>query len=158
MVERHINMAFNQNEYIGNYNKKTYKMYPFRVRKDDTKIIKKLSSVPNLNAYIHSLIEKDIDHNILTIEEIKERILPIFKKHNIDEAYLFGSYARGEATDESDIDIYCNSGDIKTFIDQGFLEEELENALGKEVDIIFMEATLDDLFLEELEKDKIRIC
>lgn len=151
-------MSFNQKDYIDGYNKNTYKMFPFRVRKDNTKTINKLNSVPSINGYINSLIEKDINSNVLTIKQIKDAILPILNKHNIHEVYLFGSYSRGEANNNSDVDIYCEAGDIKTFIDQGFLEEELEKALGKEVDIVFIGSKLDDYFKEQLEGDKIRIC
>ena len=150
-------MSFNQQEYIDRYNKNTYKMIPFRVRKDDIKIINKLNSVDSINNYIYSLIDNDVNKSILTIKQIKERILPILNKHNINEVYLFGSYARGEANNKSDIDIYCESGDIKTFIDQGFLEDELKESLNKDIDIIFIGSTMDDFFKEQLEKDKIRI-
>lgn len=152
------NMSFNQKQYIGNYNKSTYKMFPFRVRKDDTKTMNKLISVPSINGYLNSLIEKDINNRVLTIKQIKERILPIIKKHNINEVYLFGSYARGEANNNSDIDIYCDVGDIKTFIDQGKFEEELEEALGKKVDVIFIGSSLDEFFKKQLDYDKIKIC
>ena len=151
------NMSFNQKQYIGNYNKSTYKMFPFRVRKDDTKTMNKLISVPSINGYLNSLIEKDINNKVLTIKQIKERMLPIIKKHNINEVYLFGSYARGEANNNSDIDIYCDVGDIKTFIDQGKFEEELEEALGKKVDVIFIGSSLDEFFKKQLDYDKIKI-
>ena len=156
-IQEVIVMSFNQKEYIGKYNKDTYKMIPFRVRKDDVDVINKLESVSSVNKYILSLIDNDIKPNVLTIKQIKERILPILAKHNIHEVYLFGSYARGEANNKSDVDIYCEAGDINTFIDQGFLEDELESSLGKDVDIIFIGSTLDDYFLEQLEGDKIRI-
>ena len=151
-------MSFDQRKYIGNYNRSHYKMFPFRVRKDDEEIIARLSSVPNLNKYIYSLIENDVRPSVLTLRQIKQRILPILSKHDIHEAYLFGSYARGEAKGASDVDIYCASGDIKTLIDQGYFEDELRNALGKEVDVVFIGATLGDYFKEQLEADKIRIC
>ena len=151
-------MSFNQKEYVDNYNKATYKMFPFRVRKDDVSILDKLSSVPNLNKYIYSLIDNDVNPSVLTIKQIKDRILPILAKHNIHEVYLFGSYARGEAKNSSDVDIYCEAGDIRTFIDQGFLEEELEEALGKKVDLLFIGTKTNDYFNEQLEGDKIRLC
>lgn len=153
-----ITMSFNQKQYIESYNKNNYKMFPFRVRKDDTKVIEKLTNVPSMNKYIYSLIDNDINPNILTLKQIKDKVLPILSKHHINEVYLFGSYARGEAKNTSDVDIYCESGDIKTFIDQGFLEDELEEALGKEVDIIFIGSRMDDFFKKQLEGDKIRIC
>lgn len=151
-------MSFDQKKYINSYNKATYKMFPFRVRKDDARVIKKLESIRNINKYIYSLIENDINPDILTIKQIKDRILPVLSKHNIHEVYLFGSYARGEANNKSDVDIYCEHGDIKTFIDQGFLEDELTEVLGKKIDIVFIGSRMDDYFREQLEGDKIRIC
>ena len=153
-----VYMSFNQKQYIDSYNKNTYKMFPFRVRKDDTKTMDKLLSVPSVNGYLNALIDKDINNKVLTIKQIKDRSLPVFKKHGINEVYLFGSYARGEATNNSDIDIYCNSGDIKTFIDQGYFEDELIDALGKKVDVIFIGSSLDDFFKKQLDYDKIKIC
>ena len=84
--------------------------------------------------------------------------MPVLAKHNIHEVYLFGSYARGEANNKSDVDIYCESGDIKTLIDQGFLKDELESALGKEVDVIFTDTKLDDFFEEQMKGDLIKLC
>ena len=71
------------------------------------------------------------------MEEIINIIKPILNKYEIYEIYLFGSYARKEAKFTSDIDIYCENGKINNLIDQGKLEEELELALNKKVDIIF---------------------
>lgn len=151
-------MAFNQKDYINDFNKNTYKMFPFRVRKDDTSILNKLINTSNVNKYIRTLIDNDINPGVLTLKQIKERILPILAKHDIHEVYLFGSYARGEAKNTSDVDIYCEPGDIKTLIDQGFLEDELVSALGKDVDVIFIGTQLSDYFMEQLEGDKIRLC
>lgn len=151
-------MPFNQSEYINSYNKRNYKMIPFRVRLDDEDVMKKLSSVPSKNNYILSLIYNDINPSILTIKQIKDRILPILAKHGINEVYLFGSYARGEAKSTSDVDIYCRAGDVKSFVDQGFLEEELEKALGKSVDLLFIGSRMDEYFKAQLDGDKIRLC
>ena len=158
MFEGKEAMAFNQQKYIDDFNKETYKMFPFRVRKDNIEVINKLNNVPNKNKYIVSLIENNINPSVLTIKQIKTRILPIMAKHNIHEVFLFGSYARGEATNKSDVDIYCESGDIRTLIDQGFFEDELEEALGKEVDIVFIGSQMDDYFKQQLEGDLIKLC
>ena len=158
MLEGIIAMAFNQQKYIDDFNKETYKMFPFRVRKDNIEVINKLNNVSNKNKYIVSLIENNINPSVLTIKQIKTRMLPVMAKHGIHEVFLFGSYARGEATNKSDIDIYCESGDVKTLVDQGFLEDELEEALGKEVDIVFIGSQMDDYFRQQLEGDLIKIC
>ena len=158
MFEIIITMAFNQQKYIDSFNKETYKMFPFRVRKDNIEVINKLNNVPNKNKYIVSLIENNINPSVLTIKQIKIRILPVMAKHNIHEIFLFGSYARGEANNKSDVDIYCESGDIKTLIDQGFFEDELEEALGKEADIVFIGSQMDDYFKQQMEEDLIKLC
>ncbi len=52
---------------------------------------------------------------MLTVDELKKKILPVAKKHNIEEIYLFGSYARGEATIDSDIDLLLKVSKKATF-------------------------------------------
>ncbi len=150
---------FDQKEYIKNYNKNFYKMYQFRIKKNDKELNEHLDKIENKNSYIVHLIKNDIDQKeIYTIKQIKDIIKPILNKHNIYNIYLFGSYSRGEATKESDIDIFCEKGNIKTLIDQGKLEDELESKLKKEVDLIFTSSTMDDFFRQEIEKDLIKIC
>ena len=133
-------------------------MYQFRIRKDDEKLIEKLDHIKNRNGYIRDLILEDIDPEILTIKEIKRRIKPVMEKHGIDEVYLFGSYARGEANRNSDVDIYCSSGDIRTLYHEVDFNEELEKALGKKVDVVTIGSQMHDFFRQQLEEDKIRIC
>lgn len=151
-------MSFNQVEYISKFNKNNYKMYQFRVKKNDKELIDYLDKKENRNNYILSLINDDINKKIYSLKEIKRIIKPILNKYGINDIYLFGSYARGEAKSNSDIDIYCDKGNIKTLIDQGELEEELENALNKEVDIIFTTSILDEYFKEQIKEDMIKLC
>lgn len=151
-------MPFNQNEYISNYNKNNYKMYQFRVKKTDVEIINHLENIEGRNNYIVSLINSDINNSVYTIKEIKTIIKPILNKYGITEVYLFGSYARGEAKNSSDIDIYCEKGNVKTLIDQGLLEEELEVALNKKVDIIFTTSYINDYFKTQIMEDMIKLC
>ena len=46
---------------------------------------------------------------MLSIEEIKSYILPVVKKYPVEKVILFGSYARGDASDKSDIDLIVES-------------------------------------------------
>ena len=151
-------MANNQINYISNYNKENYKMYQFRVKKSDDDLIAKLDSVSNRNGYIRDLIMEDINPGVLTIKQIKEKIKPILSKHGINEVYLFGSYSRGEANRNSDVDIYCGDGDIKSLYDEVNFIEELETALGKKVDIVTIGSDMNEYFRKQLEEDMIRIC
>ncbi|MBO7614199.1 MAG: nucleotidyltransferase domain-containing protein [Bacilli bacterium] len=133
-------------------------MYQFRVKKNNSDLITKLDSVKNRNEYITNLILNDINPNVLTIKQIRERIAPIMRKYNIKETYLFGSYARGEANRNSDIDLYCDKGDVDTLWKLSAFSNELKEALGKDVDIVTIGTHLDDIFKSEIEKDMLRIC
>ena len=69
-----------------------------------------------------------------SIELIRENLIPVFGRYNVKRAILFGSYAKGTATDRSDIDIFVDSGlrGLKFF---GLLED-VTDALQKPVDLI----------------------
>lgn len=54
---------------------------------------------------------------VYTIDEIKAKINPIAKQYNLLKVYLFGSYARGEADDKSDVDIALELEDESTYFD-----------------------------------------
>ena len=60
-----------------------------------------------------------------TIEKIREIIIPICKKYGVEKAFLFGSYARGEARENSDVDIRV----IRTNEIEGFIFTEEEKAI-----------------------------
>lgn len=68
-----------------------------------------------------------------TINEIKGKTNPIAKAYGIGRMSLFGSYARGEAKDDSDIDLYIERGRLKSLIQYFAFIDELENALNEKV-------------------------
>lgn len=144
--------------YISKFNKENYKMYPFRVKRSETKLIDKLDAVPNRNSYLTNLVLEDVDPSVLTIKQIKDRIKPIMEKHGIKNVYLFGSYARGEANRNSDVDIYCDNGDVNTLWKHSAFEDELAEALGKDVDVIMIGSQMHEYFKQQLEEDMIKIC
>ena len=144
--------------YINEYNKANYIMYPFRVRKDNYCVIEKLNNESNRNKYILDLIENDINPSILTIKQIKERIKPVMEKHGIKNVYLFGSYSRGEAKSTSDVDIYCEKGDVDNLYKAVDFDEELEKVLGKKVDVVTIGSRMHDYFKKQIEEDMIKIC
>ena len=68
-----------------------------------------------------------------TISEIKKIVGEIAEQYGAERVYLFGSYARGEERDDSDIDLHVFQGDIWGFKMGGFyadLEEKLEKKIG----------------------------
>ena len=132
-------------------------MYQFRIKKSEEKIINLLDSVPNRNNYIFSLIKENLEPSILSIKQIRERIKPIMDKHKIKDVYLFGSYSRGEANRDSDVDIYCERGDVNSLWKQSEFCDELEEALGKKVDVITIGSEMHEFFKRQIEGDMIKI-
>ena len=75
---------------------------------------------------------------IYTIEALKEMIAPIAKKYHLPAVYLFGSYARGTATEVSDIDLLVDTTgtSLTSLLALGALYCDLEEALKKPIDLI----------------------
>ena len=46
---------------------------------------------------------------IYTVQEIQSRVMPVAKKYGIKAVFLFGSYAKGTATEDSDIDLLIDT-------------------------------------------------
>lgn len=70
------------------------------------------------------------------INEIKETILGVLRRYEVRKAALFGSIATGEATAESDIDLLVEFEGEKSLLDLAGLKIELEELLGKRVDVL----------------------
>lgn len=77
---------------------------------------------------------------VYAIDEISNIIAPILKSHGVSRAYLFGSYARGDALPGSDIDLRIDGGRIKSMFGLGSLYHDLTEALKKPVDLVTTEA------------------
>lgn len=56
---------------------------------------------------------------VYTIDEIRAIATPIAKSHGVAALYLFGSYSRGDATSESDLDFRIEKGQIRTLFQLG---------------------------------------
>ena len=74
-------------------------------------------------------------NSVLTIEMIKDVIAPIAAKYGVESIYVFGSYARGEATIDSDIDFLVFGGKGFKLSMVYALAEEIREAFGKDVDV-----------------------
>ena len=94
---------------------------------------------------------------ILSIKAIKSNARQIFRKYpEVKCAYLYGSYARGEATGKSDVDILvvCHKMGLKFFK----LLADLEDALHKEVDLQTLEQMVgSEVIMEKILKEGIKI-
>jgi predicted nucleotidyltransferase len=103
---------------------------------------------------------------IYTIEQLKERIAPVALKYELPAVYLFGSYARGEAAEDSDVDILIdktNTG-LKGMFAMGGLYNDLSEVIEKRIDLITTSALEQEItkertpwFVENLNNEKVQI-
>jgi len=101
---------------------------------------------------------------IYTVGEIKEKIKLIATKYDVREMYLFGSYARGEAVESSDLDFAVQIKNTKLIGMEFFdFHIELEEMFNKDVDLITLDGVyksrtkFENYFASEFDKDKIII-
>ena len=103
---------------------------------------------------------------IYTIDELKRIIGPIAQKYEIPAVYIFGSYARNEATENSDVDILIQrkGSKIVSLFDLGSLYNDLDEELGIGLDLITEDSlTQDDVMrrtpwlLENLNRERVAI-
>lgn len=76
---------------------------------------------------------------ILKQEDIKQVVQKYFKDKPVNKVYLFGSYARGDAKEDSDIDLIVEIDDSKkrlSLFDFLRLQLGIENSLNKKVDLV----------------------
>ena len=72
-------------------------------------------------------------NQIYSIPEIRNILMPIFNQYEIKKAILFGSYGKGSATENSDVDLLVDSG-LRGLKFLG-LSEAIRQTLDKEVDV-----------------------
>lgn len=89
---------------------------------------------------------------IYTFSEIKNRVIPIIQKYNIPAMYLFGSYARGDANEDSDLDFLVDTTGTRltSLLSLGELYCDLEDAFGKRIDLITVRAIMQN---DKMESD-----
>ena len=97
-------------------------------------------------------MSKQIDKtNILNY--LKEHYSEFKNKYNVEKSGLFGSYARDEATENSDIDIFVKMK--PSLFDMVAIKEQVENDLNRKVDIIREHKNIKPIFLKMIQKDLI---
>ncbi|SUP45137.1 nucleotidyltransferase family protein [Veillonella criceti] len=92
---------------------------------------------------------------VQNLDVIKIKALPILKEANVSSAYIFGSHARGEATEFSDIDLLIDYGaSTKSMFELSELKYKLAKALNKSVDLVSTIHYAMIIFLNKLIKTK----
>jgi len=88
---------------------------------------------------------------VYTLDELREKITPIAKKYGIPAVWIFGSYALGVAMEPGDVDMLLSRRGLKitSLFDMGALYHDLNENLGKGLDIVELKATSTDNVWEE---------
>ena len=92
---------------------------------------------------------------MLTINEVKEKTKDIFGLYPVRKVSVFGSFARGEMSEGSDIDMLIQDSDIG-IMDASNLRSRLESALHNNIDLVD-ENDLSDVFKFLIKDDEVVI-
>ena len=95
-----------------------------------------------------------MSETIYSVNDLKAIVAPIAAQHGAERIYLFGSYARGEAGSNSDVDLRVDKGQIRGLFALGALYSDLEEKLGKRLDLLTT-GSLDPEFLNHIAKEEI---
>ena len=106
-------------------------------------------------------VNKKNDEAIIQIQKLTK---PVFEEYGVEKAYVFGSYARGDYNENSDIDIIIVAKNIRSLLIIGTILEALKRVLQKEVDLIeeecFDDDEMDDVdkeFYNTIKKERVKI-
>jgi len=90
------------------------------------------------------------------LKKLKEEIAHILKRHDVYQAAIFGSFATGEASQHSDVDILVEFIGTKSLLDLVALKMEMEEALQRKVDVLTYDS-LSPLIREQVLKEQVTI-
>ena len=90
------------------------------------------------------------------LKSIKSKLIPILKQNNVVKASVFGSYARGEETKKSDIDMMIKYKGKMSLLDLIGLEQELEEKIGVKFDITTYKS-INYLIKDQVYKEQVLI-
>lgn len=100
-----------------------------------------------------------MNSNVFTIKAIENLVKPIAEKYKVEEIYLFGSYARGEANESSDLDFLVYGGEDFKLTMIFSLAEELREVLKKNVDVFEInEINKDSDFYNTIMKERLQVA
>jgi uncharacterized protein len=74
------------------------------------------------------------------VENIKQKIIPILKQHDVSKASIFGSFVRGEQRNDSDLDLLVEFKGDKSLLDLIDLKLNIEDTLGRSADVLTLES------------------
>ena len=91
---------------------------------------------------------------LFSMDEIKRRAIPIAQKYGIARLGLFGSYARGDAHDGSDLDFIIRVGQLRGLVQYFGFVYDLEDTFQCHVDVV-TDGIEDKAFLNRIKEDEV---
>ena len=129
---------------------RSYIMYENDAEKENTiKYRFLLQELQKMNAL-------DEEHGILTTEQIRKSCKDVLDAYQVEYCYLFGSYAKGKATEQSDVDLLISTKETGLRFYE--MAERLRESLHKKVDLLDMKQLVNnETLIHEMLKDGIKV-
>ena len=115
---------------------------------------------------VDDLLNERLCSSAFNLDRIKTLIAPVAKKHKLRSVYVFGSYARNEATEDSDVDLLIDreGSSIHGIFGMNALLGELKETLGKDVDLVTLQSLRQEStirsnsdFIESVMKERVKV-
>ena len=95
------------------------------------------------------------------INSVQDDIMMLCKKYHVSQFSIFGSAARNELSDSSDIDLLVSFNEdleLLDYADNFFsLKNECENLFGKRVDLVTLKSLKNPILKNEIERFKVTV-
>ena len=101
-------------------------------------------------------MEIKMQKRLYSIEELQQLINPIAARYGVERVFLFGSYVRGNASNDSDIDLRIDRGAIQDYFELSGFHQDLENTLSGSVDVLTT-GSLDEKFLSRIKSEEVML-
>lgn len=119
-----------------------------------------------LGCTVDDLLNERLRPSTFDLDRIKTLIAPIAKRHQLRSVYVFGSYARNEADEDSDVDLLVDreGSSIHGIFDMNALLGEFKEILGKEVDLVTVQSLMQEStarynadFIESVMEERVKV-
>lgn len=119
-----------------------------------------------LGCTVDDLLNERFRTACFNLERIRTLVTPIARKHGLRGVYVFGSYARNEATEDSDVDLLIDreGSSIHGIFGMNELLNEFREKLGKDVDLVTLQSLKQENtirnnsdFIKNVMKEKVKI-
>ncbi|MBR2831278.1 nucleotidyltransferase domain-containing protein [Candidatus Saccharibacteria bacterium] len=91
---------------------------------------------------------------MLSVNSIKEIVTKVSKRYGVKKVYLFGSYAKGLATEDSDVDLVIDKGELHGLELSAYRLDLIDEFGGTDVDVL-TESSLKPKFADYIKNDRI---